>query len=456
MTKKISLYISPDIKKFAQEVDYILRHLEYRLGVIFERQYASSSTQAQISYGSTINGIISLPFCFDDFIILNQSKEIFYNSSTSLDCHIFKHEDYCVYGLRRSGNTYENFSIPFDLFANIFFHLTRIEELAPGELDKHGRFLLKNSLSYKFKFHQIPVVEYLVEFLRNEIRDKLNIKLSSSKEVTLLPTHDVDRLRSYHGKRTLLRETLGNILRRRNPVIKAITLLIHSLTDKEPYRSFQYLIRESEKRGLKSLFLFLCPSETSKDANYINDYPKDFDNMIALLKKHNQMIGFHPGYFSYNDAKRFKQQKTFLEDKAQVNIAYVRQHVLRWNPNTPQVQAQNGVSYDLTLAFTEGVSFRSGTTFPYKAYDLSKRKALKLKLINTPIMEFALFMDKYISLSHREALQEVRDCAKHYRRLGGVLPILFHTVTVMDMSKTYEETLDIIISELNKPQEGSI
>mgnify|MGYP006429719357 CR=1 FL=1 len=50
---------------------------------------------------------------------------------------------------------------------------------------------------------------------------------------------------------------------------------------------------------------------------------------------------------------------------------------------------------DYTLAYPDGIAFRSQTTKSYPAYDLANRITLPLNVMPTSIMEFALFMDKY-------------------------------------------------------------
>ena len=61
----------------------------------------------------------------------------------------------------------KNSSLPFDIFAAIFYLLTRYEEYLPHKKDKIGRYLHTESIAYKNNFLHQPIIEYWLGFLKD-------------------------------------------------------------------------------------------------------------------------------------------------------------------------------------------------------------------------------------------------------------------------------------------------
>ena len=68
-----------------------------------------------------------------------------------------------------------------------------------------------------------------------------------------------------------------------------------------------------------------------------------------------------------------------------------RQHFLRWaNPETWRNWEAAGLDYDCTLAYAEAVGFRTGTCHPYRVFDLSERRPLRLRERPFQVMDVTL------------------------------------------------------------------
>jgi hypothetical protein len=63
----------------------------------------------------------------------------------------------------------KNNIISFDIFASIFYLISRYEEYLPHEQDEHGRFLSTNSILFKSVFNFKPIVEIWLQYLQQEI-----------------------------------------------------------------------------------------------------------------------------------------------------------------------------------------------------------------------------------------------------------------------------------------------
>src|SRR5438552_2460200 len=63
-------------------------------------------------------------------------------------------------------NTNKNAALNFDVFAAIFYLLSRYEEYLNEPLDKHGNYNCENSILFKLKVWDIPIVEQWTELLK--------------------------------------------------------------------------------------------------------------------------------------------------------------------------------------------------------------------------------------------------------------------------------------------------
>ena len=57
--------------------------------------------------------------------------------------------------------------LPFDVFAASFYLISRYEEYLPHEKDMYGRYAHENSLAYKERFLQLPLINiWLTELVK--------------------------------------------------------------------------------------------------------------------------------------------------------------------------------------------------------------------------------------------------------------------------------------------------
>jgi hypothetical protein len=63
-------------------------------------------------------------------------------------------------------STHGTEKIPFDIFASIFFMISRYEEYLPHIRDQYDRFEAESSIAYVHKFLEKPIVNYWVQKLK--------------------------------------------------------------------------------------------------------------------------------------------------------------------------------------------------------------------------------------------------------------------------------------------------
>ena len=71
----------------------------------------------------------------------------------------------------------------------------------------------------------------------------------------------------------------------------------------------------------------------------------------------------------YNEINR-------LSELSKSKITYSRQHYLMFDPKkTWAILNANGIKYDLSLGYPEMPGFRCGICYPFKTFDIVKRKS---------------------------------------------------------------------------------
>jgi len=454
--KNVPFYINPKLRDFRNEITYVFNYLGEHLGLAFLESLDKPKT-FYVGYGDD-SAPFNISTKFFDDLVLNTEEGIILDTSAlakELNQHsfVYKGESYIALFIDKEADIFifestEKVELRFDLIGAIFFFLSRIEERSNIDLDRHQRFKLQNTLAYKLKIHDVPVVNYWVDLV-SKILDLLLVNMNHKRYIKVHPTHDVDRLRSYHSLFSELRLAAADVIKGRKSLRKGSRNFLGHLLSKEPESSFHYLLDISEKFLWKSHFFFMASSNYQQDANYLSTFPDDARKMVKLIKSRGHKIGIHPGYYTFNQKELWLKQRNELESFIDQKVISSRQHVLRWSfPETLTILEDLGIAEDYSMAFPEGISFRSGTTYSHYGYHLKNRKSSSVRLYPTPIMEFALFMDKYINISNEEAFKKVNHCLDQFKKWGGDLTILFHTVTVMQLRPQYERLLQLVHDKL--------
>ena len=268
-----------------------------------------------------------------------------------------------------------------DVFASCFFMLTRWEEYVNKERDNHNRFPAYASLAYKEEFLERPLVNELVEELKEKILNLDNSLIFKEQEYKLILTHDVDEVKFWKDTKQLLRILLGDVLKRKDLKLAMERLKNYLLVKKgkvkDPFDTFDWLMDQSESIGVKSRFYFMSGGVTEYDNRY--DITTQ-DKLIERIKQRGHFIGIHPSYNAYNNFKQFKKEKELLEKVVNEKIIEGREHYLRFEvPTTWQIWEDNEMEIDSTCGYADKEGFRCGTGDEYSVFNILTRKKLKLK-----------------------------------------------------------------------------
>ncbi len=316
-------------------------------------------------------------------------------------------------------------SLAYDALGLIFFMVSRLEERDAPALDRYGRFPYAASLAARKFGAAPPLADEAASDLAAVLLDQDQPPSTSRYE--LLLTHDVDMLKGYHRPWEPMRNAVGDVVKRFDPM-RATRRLADSYLSDEPWGSARDIMGKSERHGALSRFYFMGPSENSMDSPYVLRLPRLLRQLTDEIASRGHIVGYHPCFATAKDMGEWRRQRDGLEAVLGRPVREGRQHVLRYSADvTPDIWSDAGMTLDLTLGWPEVTGFRSGTCRRYASYSLRRRKTLPLEQISTSIMDFGLFGGKYRNLSVDAALADCRGAVDACRKFGGSLVVLFHT-----------------------------
>lgn len=312
-----------------------------------------------------------------------------------------------------------------DLWASVFFMLTRWEEYVSFVRDQHGRFFGVDSIAYKNHFLHRPIVNEYVEMLWNML---VYLGYKGQRKVRAFEfvlTHDVDVIQSPNPLRTIV----GDLVKRRN-ISLALSRIPTFFVD--PVNTFSFLMDVSESIGVKSHFYFMAiRHENNKydGSGYIAT--RRFISSLKEIKRRGHIVGFHPGYKTYLEEQEWYKQKERLEHAVGGRVEEGRQHYLRIEvPYTLSIWDKMGMKMDSTLGYADREGFRCGTGDRFPVFDFLRRTVLDLCESPLIVMDGSLRVYQNMEIGQaKKCIQSYIECGKRYK-----MPVtfLFHNSSFDD------------------------
>lgn len=344
-----------------------------------------------------------------------------------------------------------------DVFASSFFMLSRWEEYVNKKRDSHNRFTVDDSLAFKNRFLDRPIVNEYVEMLWN-ILLFLGCELKrKDRKFEFILTHDVDWIKYFKTLNFFLRLAARDLIKRRSLKLSLNKLVLYydikQNRKKDPVDTFDWLMDRSEAMGIKSHFYFMGGDLINDEYNYRIDEPKS-RKIITKIKQRKHIIGFHPGYSTCDNRVLWKKEKDLLEQVAECEIKEGRQHFLRFNvPETWQIWEDNGMMLDSTLCYPEKEGFRCGTCYEFSTFNILTRKPLRLK--ESPLIIMDTSFIAYQDVEPGDVLKKTRILINRIKRYNGNFVLLWHNSTFNpDNPKEYQDIYENILEEVKKPVIG--
>ncbi len=269
---------------------------------------------------------------------------------------------------RQEQRTISPLMIPFDVFENIFFHISRYEEVVAGQSlkDEYGRIESKGQLLVRENKEKIPVADLLVKMLLKWCRVTPN-----QPTLQYSVTHDIDVIRKFSNKGSLFKSLGGSFLRTKS--LRQWSTLIESFqSPKDPYDVYDWMLLPTT--GIDKCIYLLVGGTHKFDTWYNLDQPILYD-IKNLAKERGYDIGLHPSMSSWKDARMFESEKIKLENWLGQKVFRSRQHFLRFDWSyTPDIIESMHIKEDTSLGYSDRTGFRCGTGVPYQLYNFSEER----------------------------------------------------------------------------------
>lgn len=323
-----------------------------------------------------------------------------------------------------------NFSLPFDIFSAAFYLVSRYEEYLPFKADTHGRFPAEESLAYKNRFLEIPVVDFYIEILREVLQQqypKLNLK---KHKFEFIPTYDIDSAYAHKNKgfvrnmgSVILSLTKGNFQSIKN------LLQVVSGMKPDPFDTYDLLHEYHVKHKLKPIYFFLLGDYDAFDKN-ISIHISEFKTLIKSVADVAQ-VGIHPSYASNANSKKLTVEIKRLATILNRDIKLSRQHFLKLRfPETYENLLANDITDDYTMGYSSQPGFRASYSRSFNFYNLETETKTNLR-----IHPFA-FMDAtfqyYHEITPRQSLSFILPIIEKLKAVNGTCIALSHNASFFD------------------------
>lgn len=341
-----------------------------------------------------------------------------------------------------------------DIFATIYFYLTRWEEYISTDRDGIGRFKLINSYSYKNNLVHRPVVNEYLEFLWNMLFYLDAGLIRKQRKYTPVITHDVDQPLKLYNLESFARSFLRNLVKTndyRSALRDIFVFPLNMFTTKyDAGNSYDFLMDTSESINTKSYFFFMNSPKTKYDYGYSIEMPF-INKILNEIKSRDHIIGYHPGFHTLKNPDSWKKEYEGLCAKINKKIYDGRQHYLRFDvPNTWQLFEDNELQNDYTLGFAEVEGFRCGICYEYSVYNFLTRKKLKLKEI--PLIFMDVSISEYQGIRDpEEFIKKLNNIVAVVKRYNGNFALLWHNALfnqVLYTRKFYKRVIESIAVNL--------
>jgi hypothetical protein len=339
-----------------------------------------------------------------------------------------------------------------DIFASAFFMLTRWEEYVNQKRDRHDRFPASESLAMKWLFLNRPVVNEYLEMFWNMLVGLGYDKKRKVRKFEPLVTHDVDKIQKYGKIWFGLKRLIQDLILHRSLSLFCADffseLKVILGLRKDPFDTFDKLMKISETKGFKSYFFFM-----ENDPHRYSITEKKTIKLILEIQRRGHFIGMHPNYNTYNDEQQFLKEKNGIEKIVRFILKSGRNHYLQFRvPQTWQIWNDAGMEWDSTLSYADKEGFRCGTCYSYPVFNFLTRRKLKLEEKPLILMDGTLL--DYQQYTKTEAFAAAKILIDRTFKYNGNFVFLWHNSSFntshwVSYAGLYEQIIDYLCSRVD-------
>ncbi|MGP1514384.1 MAG: polysaccharide deacetylase family protein [Bacteroidales bacterium] len=333
----------------------------------------------------------------------------------------------------------------YDIFAAVFYMISRYEEYLPFITDEHQRFSYRSSFAFKHGFIERPVVNLWVKDLAKHIKEKYPQITFAIKKFNFINTIDIDQAYIYKGKS--LYRTIGGLFRDiLNKDYFAIKQRIMVLIGKkrDMWDCFDWLNSQIEKNRLQSIFFVLFEFYNKYDKN-ISVYNSKFRSLINKINV-NAEIGLHPSYYCLENPQSMDTSRRMLSLCVHKPILSSRFHFLRFRlPDSYSYLMDRGITDDYSMGYSDCVGFRAGICSSYNFYDLDRDCETKMRIHPFEIMDVAL--KNGLQLNKEQAHNKIEKIIDEINAVDGEFISVWHNESLSD-TNSWQGWREVYLNQL--------
>jgi len=340
-----------------------------------------------------------------------------------------------------SGDGARRTLLQFDLLANIYVHLSRLEETLAVERDRFGRFPSASSVLSQHGVLRTPVVDRLAALFLELARGHALAAGGALARVAHWPsgepcavalTHDVDQSLSWPRQFARDLAAFAGALRSggggangaprpRDAFSRALRSL--SRERRDPL-VFSRRVRDYERsEGVPSTWFFLTVPRDSEGRRY-NVSSRPFRRFLRELRAHGFEVGLHGSIQSAASAHAMMNERLAIEHALDAPIEGNRQHYLVFSALGSFWDLQEaGILHDSSVGYSDAVGFRAGTSLPFRPFDHARDEHVALFEVPLAMMDVARIKPFDANVPLDALWRELLDRGE---ALGGLVTILWH------------------------------
>jgi hypothetical protein len=197
--------------------------------------------------------------------------------------------------------------------------------------------------------------------------------------------------------------------------------------EEDPFDIYDSFSKFCESNSIPLVYFFLFSNKGKYDRT-VNPQSKVFKQTFNRIKKHNALIGLHPGYSSKDADLSFSSEVKKFENQLGEPLKFSRQHYLKFDvKSTPALLLKNGIVADFSMGFASSAGFRAGTSEAFYHFDLKNNSATELLIVPFCAMDGAYFI--YDNLSAEKAFIELDKLKQELKKMNGLFLTVFHERT---------------------------
>ncbi|MGZ8543698.1 MAG: DUF7033 domain-containing protein, partial [Flavisolibacter sp.] len=375
---------------------YITDHLSTYYGLNFhliydEERYKSESCLCRINY--------SYHRIVPGEIFIHSHALLFESSIRPVKTDCFETRDFKAF-FKTEGDT------GFDLFAAIFFLLTRYEEYLPHKKDNYGRYAHEEALAFRENFLTVPLVDLWLDDFSKLLIEKNPAFPAPNRQFSFRPTYDIDMAWSFlhkGWKRNLGALALLFIKLKFGKAMQRIQVLKRKR--KDPFDAYEWMDQLHAMYNLSPVYFFLFAKERSQSDRNIDIHNKAFHHVVKELAAKYE-TGIHPSWYSGDHSQMIAVEKKALEHVIGRIVESSRQHYIRFDlPSTYRLLIEAGIRHEYSMGYGSINGFRASVAHPFYWYDLKKEEKTSLVVHSFCFMDANAFYEN--EFTPEEAYEEM-------------------------------------------------